>query len=370
MARYNTVTPVASTTTTSTISSPTQGLLNTLAGTGPYTVTLASPVLFTGISQNFWNNTGSSITLSSPSGNIRGPGFTAAASQTIPNQAVFALTSDGTDYVVTNNEGGPQVGSTMVLSSLTSGRVTYATTNGQLTDSSNLTFNGTTLTVNTFAVSNNTTVGGTLGVTSNATVGGTLGITGVTTISSSASSSSTSNGALIVSGGAGIAGNINNGGNITSSGNGTFSGTMAVNSTSGASSYTSGALTVAGGVGINGALYVNSVINCGNDITAWYSSDRDLKEKVTPIPDALNKIAKIGGYTFDWNAKALEMYPDRKVNDIGVIAQEVQEVQPLAVIKRDNGFLAVNYEKLIPLLIQGIKELQAEVADLKAKIGE
>jgi hypothetical protein len=118
MARYNTVSATTTTTTTSTFATPSQGLLTTLTGTAPYTVTLASPVSFIGIPQTFFNNTGGTVTLASPSGNVKGPGFTAASSQTIPNQATYTLTSDGTDYVIVNNEGGPQVMQAVTASGL------------------------------------------------------------------------------------------------------------------------------------------------------------------------------------------------------------------------------------------------------------
>lgn len=106
MARYNTVLTTATTTTTATIGSPTAGQTTTLSGTAPYTVTLASPVLFAGQTQTFYNATGGTVTLSTPSGNIVGPGFTTATSQTIPNGAVYQLTADGTNYVIVGNEGG------------------------------------------------------------------------------------------------------------------------------------------------------------------------------------------------------------------------------------------------------------------------
>lgn len=113
MGRYNTVVSTATTATTATFSSPTAGLLTTLTGTSGYTVTLASPGNYTGVAQTFFNNTGGSVTLTTPTGVLRGPGFTAAASQIIPNQATYTLTSDGTDYIIVNNEGGPQLASSL-----------------------------------------------------------------------------------------------------------------------------------------------------------------------------------------------------------------------------------------------------------------
>lgn len=116
MARYNTVNTATTSSGTATFSTPTQGLLTTLTGTPPYTVTMASPMQFTGITQSFFNNTGGVVTLATPSGNILGAGFTGATSQTMPANATYALTSDGTNYVITNNEGGPVAATTFSAS--------------------------------------------------------------------------------------------------------------------------------------------------------------------------------------------------------------------------------------------------------------
>jgi hypothetical protein len=114
---------------------------------------------------------------------------------------------------------------------LTTGRVTYAGTSGVLQDSANLTFNGTTLTVNAFAVTNDATVGGTFGVTGATTLSSTLGVTGITSISNVTDSSSTSTGALKVLGGVGIVKNLYVGGNSNIAGTETVTGTFTANGT-------------------------------------------------------------------------------------------------------------------------------------------
>ena len=105
------------------------------------------------------------------------------------------------------------------------------------------------------------------------------------------------------------------------------------------------------------------LIRATNDVVAYYSSDERLKDNIKPIENALDKVSKLGGYEFDWNDKQ-DVYEG---HDIGVIAQEVEAVFPELVTDRDNGFKAVKYEKLVPALIEAIKELKAEVESLKSK---
>ena len=136
-------------------------------------------------------------------------------------------------------------------------------------------------------------------------------------------------------------------GNATSDAT-TVSGTLAVQSTTNSTSKTTGALTVSGGVGINNDLHV------GGDITAFSSSDINLKENINVIPNALDKVNAISGNTFTWKSG--------KGDDTGVIAQEIEALGlPGVTETRDDGTKAVRYEKLVPVLIQAIKELSAKV---------
>ena len=117
---------------------------------------------------------------------------------------------------------------------------------------------------------------------------------------------------------------------------------------------------------------VTGEIRAANDITAFYTSDIAFKENVAPIQNALNIVDAIGGKTFDWKDSYLQArggeddYFVRK-NDFGVIAQDVEAVFPLAVRKKPDGTLAVDYEKLCALAFAAIKELRAEVTALKGK---
>ena len=118
-----------------------------------------------------------------------------------------------------------------------------------------------------------------------------------------------------------------------------------------------------------------SAIYSTGDIVAYVSSDRNLKENIKPIENALDKVSKINGVTFDWKDSWLEKHADESLesgiirkNDTGVIAQEVQEVLPEVVHEREDGTLGVKYEKMIGLLIESIKELKEQNNELRSEI--
>jgi hypothetical protein len=105
-----------------------------------------------------------------------------------------------------------------------------------------------------------------------------------------------------------------------------------------------------------------------NDVVAFASSDKRLKENVKPLDNALDKINKINGIEFDWidgKDKHGNSVHGNKGHDVGVIAQEIEEVLPEVVTTRDNGYKAVKYEKIVPLLIQAIKEQQKQIEELR-----
>ena len=156
------------------------------------------------------------------------------------------------------------------------------------------------------------------------------------------------------------------------------------------------AATVApAGAANNSVLYNNNTVIAGSsnivvDQSTWslsvagnitaYSSDGRLKENVVTINNALAKLKQIRGVYYDWKAivDGLGFHPvDR--SDIGVIAQEVGKIIPQAIkpapfdtkdgasISGEN-YITVQIEKIIPLLIEAIKELSDQVDDLKKKI--
>ena len=128
-------------------------------------------------------------------------------------------------------------------------------------------------------------------------------------------------------------------------------------------------------VKITGSLAVGNIspnatdgrIDASNDVVAFSTSDIRWKTNIKTIESPLEKLQKLSGVEFDW-IEDWEVHGNVG-NDVGVIAQEVELVLPQAVQTRDSGMKAVRYEKLIPLLIETIKEQQKQIDELKNKIG-
>ena len=112
------------------------------------------------------------------------------------------------------------------------------------------------------------------------------------------------------------------------------------------------------------------VVRCDGNIIAYNSSDITLKDNIQPITNAVEKVLSISGNTFTWNEKAPKPLVDSiGVNDTGVIAQEVEKLElPGTVQTKEDGTKGVRYEKLVPLLIEAIKELKGEIDELKSQI--
>ena len=103
-----------------------------------------------------------------------------------------------------------------------------------------------------------------------------------------------------------------------------------------------------------------------SDCTAqnfYATSDVNLKCEIKPIEGAVAQCQKLRGVEFKWK------HGDDQRDQLGVIAQEVEEVYPTLVAEID-GFKRVDYSKLVGLLIEAVKELKAETSQLKAEIAE
>jgi hypothetical protein len=130
-------------------------------------------------------------------------------------------------------------------------------------------------------------------------------------------------------------------------------------------------------------LYVGSTSTTGSEgsigttknIVA-YVSDKRLKDDITPISTPIEKIKQIGGYNFTWGTGSVR--PGEK--DVGVISQEVEEIMPEVIrnfthrgldVKKGatpGTFKSVLYDRMVPLLVEGIKEQQNQIDYLKDQL--
>jgi hypothetical protein len=110
-------------------------------------------------------------------------------------------------------------------------------------------------------------------------------------------------------------------------------------------------------------------IRATNNVTAFYSDER-LKTKTGDIENALDKVCQIETMLYHANETAVALGYDASIQEVGVTAQSVQQVQPEVVVPApvDDKYLTVRYEKLVPLLIEAIKELRAEIAEIRAEL--
>jgi len=130
-----------------------------------------------------------------------------------------------------------------------------------------------------------------------------------------------------------------------------------------------------GTIDINDNVDISGNLTCGGsgtfsgDLIAFSSSDITLKENLVAIPNALTKVGLMTGYTFDWKSDTeigyTRLYGGGS-QDTGVIAQQVDALGlPGITTTREDGTMAVRYEKLVPILINAIQELEARVKTLE-----
>ncbi len=117
------------------------------------------------------------------------------------------------------------------------------------------------------------------------------------------------------------------------------------------------------GVGV--ALDVAGTVKCVNVVQ---TSDLRYKQNVRTVNDALAKVASMRGVTYNWRCGEYPEQNFKQGNQIGLIAQEVQKIVPEVVQTDEQGYLAVDYAKVVPLLIEAIKEMNIEIASLKAQL--
>ncbi len=400
MARFNSIAPTLTATGAVTFGTPTAGLLTTLIGTAPYTVTLANPVLFDGQSQTFYNNTAGTITLATTAGNIVGPGTQNNSTVSMPAGSVFTIASNGSNYVVVDNNGGAVSATTLTASSTVtlspssanvaisptgSGTVTISPAGGltmnpggnvSLNPTGNLELNagGTVALSPTGALTINPTAASTI---NNCSIGASTRSTGAfTTLAANStttlvnttitptqppSATPTQDGhGLIIRAANYSGGNWDHrfvkpdmGGGIPmfiqqSEGTiGTWTNKVRIGGFSGNTE----TFYVYGSAGVSGTMTATTIVE---------TSSIALKENINPLTNALETILQLEGKTYDRK--------DTKDHEVGLIAEDVYKFAPdLVSLDEDGKPYGVKYTKVTAYLIEAIKTLTAEINEIKKK---
>jgi hypothetical protein len=375
MARYNTVLPSTTTTTTASVDSPSQGTFTKFTGTAPYTVTIGDPVFYNGSSQTFFNATSGTVTLSFStigSGRFIGPGTPGnATTLAMATNATLVCYSDGVNWAVVVNVGGALSGSTLTASSTVtlspaSANVTISPTGTgtvSISPAGALTINPTTASnidntaigVTTTAAGNFTSIGGTTRGTGLFT---TLGANAAVTLSpANANVVMSPTGSGVVTMSPATAGTLDN---VAIGGSTRRAGAFTTLASNGLTTFTQGgqgatttdaanAVNITGGLGVSGTLYVNTLVE---------SSSIAFKENINPITNALDAILQLTGVTYDRK--------DTKAHEAGLIAEDVYKFAPdLVAVDSEGKPYGIHYTKISAYLIECVKMLQAEINQLK-----
>ena len=326
-----------------------------------------------------WNITANNVSGTVAVANGGTGGTTAAAARSNLSAAASGANTDITSLSPTAGlqvgapTGGAKGSGTINAAGLFVNGVAVGTSSGTVSSVGGTgSVNGITLS-GTVTSSGNLTLGGTLsGVSLTTQVSGTLPIANGGTGATSGSAALSALGGVTTSGtgatgtwGISISGNAATATSATTAGSATTASTANSATTAGTANAlnTGNSYTVAG-------LTVNGAISATGNVTAYATSDIQFKENVQPIEGAVDVASAIGGKTFDWTDAYIaenggeDGYFIRK-NDFGVITQDVEAAFPLAVRTRENGTLAVDYEKLVAVAFAAIAELKAEIEALK-----
>jgi hypothetical protein len=273
----------------------------------------------------------------------------------LQDEFIFLHRGDGTNITSSHFVLGPETYNNLGNETyLTNNRVSKGTGKEHLVDS-NITDNGTTITLGS-----NTVVTGTLLATGTSLVSGSSQIDVASTTGDIALGSRTSGNyvASLVQG-TGVTITNNSGEGATP--------TIAIGQAVATNSEVQFAK-----VGVGGAsdatyeLKVTGDIGATGDIVAYVSSDERLKNNVEVISNPIEKVQSLRGVTWEWNELASDAA--KQSPNVGVIAQEVEKVLPQLVHDRENGFKGVDYAKLTGLLIEAIKEQQKQIDELKSRL--
>jgi hypothetical protein len=113
----------------------------------------------------------------------------------------------------------------------------------------------------------------------------------------------------------------------------------------------------------NGASF-NGQVNAPN---FYNSSDQRFKQNIRPIGSALASVLALRGVRYEWNALGIRRGGKAGAGQVGLIAQELEKVYPELVFTDKDGYKSVNYTQLTPVLIEALKEQQAQIETLKAQ---
>lgn len=112
---------------------------------------------------------------------------------------------------------------------------------------------------------------------------------------------------------------------------------------------------------VNGDITANSVAG---------TSDRRFKTNIRPVENAIDKVKALRGVYFNWNQKDFPEKDFGTQNELGFIAQEVEQIVPEIVVKEKTKeeYRSVKYDKLVALLVEAIKEQQKQIEQLQVKV--
>ena len=345
---------------------------------------LSGNVAATTISGNLTGNVAATTISGNLTGNVAATTMSASANITVGgvslvNSSTFAVGTGFTANSTVVNAVSYYVGTTLIANSTGPYGKTEANLNvnnaTQLATSRNINgtaFNGTAdITTSSWGTSRTITIG-----SSGKSVDGSAGVSwslgeigaaatnqtmyiGTTAVAINRASSSLSLTGVSIDGSAGSAGSATSAGTATN---------------------LSGGTAYATAVGVNVSVPATGYLSVQYDITA-FASDKRLKTDVREIADALNKVKEIRGVTYRFNDTGKSFgFDDRE--HVGVIAQEVEAVLPQVIApapfdldedgesKSGENYKTVKYEKIVPLLIEAIKDLSDRVDQLNNRIIE
>jgi hypothetical protein len=123
-------------------------------------------------------------------------------------------------------------------------------------------------------------------------------------------------------------------------------------------------------VSVAGDILTDGDVFAAGDILAYQSSDARLKTNIINIDNPVQKVQQLNGVFYDWTDEYIQNHGGEDgyfihKHDVGLIAQDLEKVLPQLVVERKDGFKAVKYDKVVALLIEAVKELKAEIDELK-----